>query len=423
MVTVSILGAGNRGTRVYGTMMKELSNKFKIVALCDINEEMLNYSASQFEVKKENLFLLEDEFFKEKRSDLLVIATLDKDHVRQAKKAITLGYHILLEKPISASAEECLELAEFAKNYNKVIMVCHVLRYTVAIEKLKELLDSKIIGDLVLIDHIEQVAYWHQCHSYVRGNWHNTKETAPMIMAKSCHDMDLLQYFANSKCKNVSSLGNLQFFNKYNKPEGSSDRCLECKFQNDCAFSAKKLYVDEFDLHKEKPLWTVRTLVAGDVTRENLIDALNKTNYGKCVFDCDNDAVDNQAVLMEFENGIKATFRMTAFTQNGGRQIHFHGTLGEIFYNETENIITLNIFGKPEEIIDITKLTNDFSGHGGGDKRMINYMYELIVNPKLLNDGTSLINSIESHLMCCAIEESRLNNGKMVQVHSTNKNM
>lgn len=415
-VTVSILGAGNRGTLVYGKIMHNQPEKFKIVSICDVNEKKLEFSAELFGVKKQNTFTNEDEFFKEKRSDLLLITTLDKDHVRQAKKAIQLGYHILLEKPISASEEECLELLEFAKNYNKVIMVCHVLRYTVAVEKLMEILNSQIIGKLVLIDHIEQVAYWHQCHSYVRGNWRITEETAPMIMAKSCHDMDLLQYFVGSKCKNVSSYGNLEFFKKENKPLEASERCLDCKLKDECPFSAKKLYLDEFIKNKDKARWCLKTLVIGEVTEEKIIKALNTTNYGKCVFDSDNDVVDNQAVMMEFENGVKATFRMTAFTQKGGRQIHFHGTLGEIYYNETENTIKVNVFGKPEEVIDITKLTTDLSGHGGGDKRMIEKLYNLIKNLDDDND-TSLENSIESHLMCCAIERSRLNGGIQQKVH------
>ena len=416
MITVSILGTGNRGTNVYGKIINSQKDKFKIVALCDVNQDKLKYSSNIFEVEKENLFTNEDSFFEQKRSDLLLITTLDKDHVRQAKKAIKLGYHILLEKPISASEEECLELLEYAKNYNRIIMVCHVLRYTVAVEKLKELLDSKIIGKLVLIDHIEQVAYWHQCHSYVRGNWRITEETAPMIMAKSCHDMDLLQYFTNSKCKTVSSYGNLEFFKKENMPKIATERCMDCPLKDNCAFSAKKLYLDDFVLNNGKGRWCSKTLVIGEVTQEKLLNALATTNYGKCVFNSDNDVVDNQSVMMEFENGIKATFRMTAFTQNGGRQIHFHGTLGEIFYNETDNTIKINVFGKPEEIIDITKITTDLSGHGGGDKRMIAKLYEAITDPSVEFD-TSLEKSIESHLMCIAIEKSRLDGGKQKEVH------
>ena len=207
MVTVAILGTGNRGALVYGKYMFSQPDRFKIVALCDPNEEKLKVTATMFNVEKENIFTNEVEFLKQKRADLLVIASLDQDHVRQAKKAIDLGYHILLEKPISAKKEEFLDLLNSAKNYDKEIMVCHVLRYATQIEKVKEILNSGKIGKLVMIDHIEQVAYWHQAHSFVRGNWRISEETAPMIMAKSCHDMDLLQYFADSKCKTISSYG------------------------------------------------------------------------------------------------------------------------------------------------------------------------------------------------------------------------
>ena len=209
MITVSILGVGARGGFTYGKYMNMCKDKYKIVSLCDKNQDKLDKYSAMFGIGKDQCFLKEEEFFSEKRSDLLVIATLDEDHVRHALKALELGYNILLEKPLTADENECRKLVDAEKKSKGRIFVCHVLRYTAMIKKMKELLDSGIIGKLVLIDHTEQIEYWHMAHSYVRGNWRKEEETSPILLAKCCHDLDLIQYFADSKCNSVSSIGSL----------------------------------------------------------------------------------------------------------------------------------------------------------------------------------------------------------------------
>ena len=201
-----------------------------------------------------------------------------------------------------------------------------------------------------------------------------------------------------------------------NQPQGASDRCLDCKFMETCPYSAKRIYIDEYRKDPTKPRFMIKAQCIGEVTEEKIVHSLKTTNYGKCVYKSDNNVVDNQCVMMQFENGVKATFRMTAFTQNGGREIHFHGTLGEIFYNDTKEYIKINVFGKEEETIYYKDLTDDLSGHGGGDKKMVDKLYNIITNKETKND-TSLERSIESHLMCCAAEESRLKGGVQVLVH------
>ena len=214
ILDVSIIGVGSRGGETYGSYFNQRKDMFHITALCEIKKERLEKYQKLFDVPKEQCFLDEKEFFKEKRADLVVISTLDADHVRHALMAINVGYDILLEKPITAKREELFSLYEAANKKGTKILVCHVLRYTVAMQKVKELLDNKEIGTLVSIDHVENVGYWHQAHSFVRGNWRNKEETAPMILAKCCHDLDLLTWFANSECESLSSYGGLYYFKK-----------------------------------------------------------------------------------------------------------------------------------------------------------------------------------------------------------------
>ena len=416
MVSVSIIGVGARGGEAYGKYINECKEKYNIVALCDLNPGKLEKYSKEFGVEKENCFLSEEEFFEKKRSDVLVIATLDQDHVRVALKAIKLGYAILLEKPVSDRVDELLMLQETAKEYGATIIVCHVLRYTVAIRKIKELLDANKIGEMVSFDSLEQVAYWHYAHSYVRGNWRSSENATPMIMAKCCHDLDLMQYFAGSKCESLTSVGSLKYFKKENKPEGATEKCLQCPYKDTCAYSAKRIYVDAWNANGKPQAWPYTVLTDKEVTEAELMDKLATTRYGECVFNGYNDVVDHQFVTANFENGVTANLNMMAFTQGGGRIMRFFGTEGEILYDEAADHITLKKFGGGNEVYKISQLTNDLSGHGGGDHRMIDAMYE-VLNGNAQGADTSLERSIESHLMAIAAEQSRLSGGERVKIH------
>ena len=415
-VKTAIIGVGARGGETYGKYINECDGKYKIVALCDNNKSKLDKYSALFGVDNANCYTDDEKFFKEKRADLIVIATLDKDHVSVALRAIDCGYkYILLEKPISDKVEELKALSAAAKKNGVTVMVCHVLRYTVAIRKVKAILDSGVIGQLITVDGLEQVAYWHYAHSYVRGNWRNGKDTTPMIMAKCCHDLDLMQYFAGSKARFVNSTGDLTYFVKENKPVGSADRCLDCKYVDECAYSAKKIYVDSWKKNGEKDEWPINVLSDKKLSEEVIKDSLRTGRYGECVFSGKNDVVDHQIVTVAFNNGVIANLTMMAFTKGGGRVIRLFGTQGEIFYDEAADIISTRPFGRDTVEYKVSELTDDLSGHGGGDHRMIDALYEVITGKSTAVD-TSLENSIESHRMALAAEESRLNNGKVIEL-------
>ena len=421
--TIAIIGVGARGGNVYGRLIMQFPERFQIVALCDPRTQRLEAFGAEFGVDEALRFTDEDEFFKVKRADLLVIATQDADHVRHCLKAFEKGYDILMEKPITDKKEECRAVLEAQEKSGCKALICHVLRYAPAFLKVAELIDSGKIGRLVAIDALERVTYWHQSHSYVRGNWRTTKETAPMILAKCCHDLDLIQYYAKSKCRSVSSVGELTFFNKENQPKGAADRCLSCQYVESCPYSAKTLYLNRWKkMYSPEDYWPYNVVVAAPVTEEKLTDALRNGPYGRCVFACDNDVVDHQLTLMSFENGVKATLTMTAFTTDDkselfglGRRMNFHGTLGEIVLDELSDSVELMVFGEEKQTFKINALGDNGYGHGGGDFYLIKELCDMLDgNAKA---STSLEASIESHLMGICAEESRLKDGVRVFVH------
>lgn len=417
-VSVAIIGLGARGKDTYAPYAKLHPDRMKITAVADIDADKVKRVANDYNLKEENCFLSADELLKApKLADVIFICTQDRQHFPHVMAALERGYDILLEKPASNNAEECIEIAKAAKRFGRKVTVCHVLRYTVFFQKIKELIDSGRIGEVVTIQHIENVCWWHQAHSFVRGNWRSSEETSPMILAKSCHDMDILRWLIGRECKRISSYGSLYHFRKENAPAGAAKRCLEgCKAKDKCPYDAEKIYIQSpFGVNGNRT-WPT-TVLALDVSLESVTEALLKGPYGRCVYYCDNDVVDHQVVSMEFEGGVTASFTMTAFTSEGGREIKVMGTHGDIVADMNSNTITVTSFGDKHEIINLNKIENDLNGHGGGDNRMLDDFTELITTGNAKNAALTDINvSIESHIMALAAEKSRTEHGRSVEL-------
>lgn len=413
--SVAILGCGNRGAYSYGSLFYKQKDKYQIVSICEIIKDKLEVIRKSFDLEKENCFSDDEEFLSKKRADLLVIATQDHDHIRHCLKALEVGYkNILLEKPLTVKEEECYELLKAQNEHNATITVCHVLRYAPSVKKVNELINNNTIGKLISIQAIEQVHYWHYAHSYVRGNWAKKEETSPMILAKCCHDLDLLQYFVKSKCEYVSSTGSLNHFNNQNAIKDCALRCLDCKYIETCPYSAKKIYID---MWKQDPDFWPSGIVTykRPITEEDLLSNLKNGPYGRCVYHCDNNVVDHQLVTMKFENGVDATLTMMGPTGEGGRIYKFYGSLGEIDWDEEKQVIEVKVFGKEKEVIDFSTLPAFDGAHGGADGALIATLYDILINGSA--NETSLEASIESHLMGIMAEKSRLENGKVYYIH------
>ena len=404
-VKIAIVGCGGRGRNTYGRMMKKIDNG-EIVALADINPDALTATAEEFGIAAECCYNSAEELLeKDRLADILIIATHDDCHVSQAVAALEKGYHLLLEKPIATSEEDCRKVLEAQRKSGKRVVICHVLRYAHFYAKIKQLINEGVVGDIVTVNAIERVCYWHQAHSFVRGNWRNKAESAPMILAKSCHDMDIISYIVGKHCKSVSSYGSSSHFTESNAPEGSTDRCKTCPVKG-CKYNAYDFYLS---LVHEDSTWWPANILSPTPDTEHVREAIDNGPYGRCVYRCDNDVVDHQVVNMLFEDGITANFTMTAFTADGCRAMTVMGTDGEIRADYSGNFIRVMPFGKDEYTIDVNSLSNETSAHGGGDIVMLRSFIDDIANgtePKF-----ELDDSVESHLIAFAAERSRMNEG------------
>ena len=416
--TVAIAGLGGRGLHTYAKYQEKFPERMKITAIADIDGRKVNYAKEKYNVPEERCFdSAESLLAREKLADVLIIATQDRQHRDHAVKALELGYDLLLEKPVAVTASDCIEIREAAHRAGRTVTVCHVLQYTAFFRKIREIIRSGVIGEPVTVNATENVGYWHQAHSFVRGNWRSREETAPMILAKCCHDLDLLQFFAKSKCKSISSVGDLTYFKPENAPEGSAERCLDCACADDCPYNAKRIYTALWE-EEGRPdmMWPHCQLTTEFPLNEAVIErALRNGPYGRCVFRCDNDVVDHQITQIAFENGVKASLTMTAFNAEIGRTIKFMGTLGEIVLNEEDDFVAVKPFGKPQERFGIKALIKGGYGHGGGDAGLVEKLYDVLSGKA--ENATSLEASVESHLMAICAERSRLEGGRLIYVH------
>lgn len=423
-VKVAIVGLGGRGRNCYAAYANQLSQKMKIVAIADPIALKREEVAVANHIPQEMCFdTAEDLLAQDKLADVMFICTQDKLHYGQAVAAIKKGYHIVLEKPISPSNRECAEIVRIAKEYDRQVIVCHVLRYAPFFQQIKKVIDSGEIGDVVSIQAIENVQYWHQAHSYVRGNWAKEKDSSPMILAKSCHDMDILLWLTGKKSRYVSSFGSLYQFRPEREPRGAASRCVDCKV--DCPYDARKIYITNkvTGVEQGNTSWPA-DIVVQYPQKDTIMEALKEGPYGVCVYHAGNDVVDHQVVNIELEDGSTINFTMCAFTSTGGRNLKVMGTLGDIQADMETNIIKIGVFGQEPRIIDIGRLSNDLGGHGGGDARMVEEFMDSLIDGGKAGEGlTSVERSVESHYLAMAAEYSRTHHGQSVSMEEWEKEL
>lgn len=422
-ITIAIAGLGSRGLETYARCLEKYPDRAELVAIADIRPDRVQVAAERYHIPAHMCFDSVETLLKQpKMADVLFICTPDDVHYRPAMDALNLGYHLLLEKPAARTVEECRDIAELAESKGLHVVVCHVLRYTVFYQTIRELLKSGRIGDVMTVEAIERVAYWHQAHSFVRGNWHVASQTTPMILAKCCHDMDMILWLTDKACQRVSSFGHLTHFTAANAPAGAAQRCTDgCPHADTCPYNAEKYYLGMF--RKNGDSWPVN-VVAPEPTEEKILAALRAgenaygCDYGRCVYRMNNDVVDHQVVTMQLADDVTVSFTMTAFTATGGRCIRLMGTMGEIYADMERNVIRVQKYGQvgaePAEEIDVTKLTSDFSGHGGGDVRMVADFLDLLEGRGMSEALTTISRSVESHYACLAAEASRLQGGQVI---------
>ena len=418
-ITFAIAGFGDRGS-TYASMQDLFPDQMKVVAVADLDPAKVEKARKRYDLPPDRCFSSAEEMLeRSKLAEVLVVATMDRQHVGHAIPALRKGYHILLEKPISPELSRCRELLEVARECHGQVIVCHVLRYTAFYNQLKELIDSGRIGNVVSVCANENVGYWHQAHSFVRGNWRNSKETSPMILQKSCHDMDIFTWLLGKKCRSVSSFGGTWLFRPERALEGAALRCLDgCQVKEACPFDAEKIYITSPKTGRARGDSWITSVLSVENTVESTYRALREGPYGRCVYQCDNDVVDHQQTNLLLEDGSTVSFTMCAFTENCYRTFKAMGTQGEIEADTRSNLIHIRVFGQPEEVIDVGRLAGDLKGHGGGDSGIIRDFLELLRGGVLNGRTTTLENSMESHFIALAAEESRLHGGRVVEMEA-----
>ncbi len=413
---IIVIGAGNRGMG-YSATAKKMPEDYEIVAVAEPSDSRRNFM-------KETYGIPEDRCFSDWRpllalgkiADAAFICLMDRDHSEAAIAAIHLGYHLLLEKPIAPTPEECVAVTRAAEEKGVAVLICHVLRFAPFFVKLKELILSGAIGEVQAVSLTENVGLVHQSHSFVRGNWGNSTRSSTMLLQKSCHDMDILQWLIDKPCLKAQSFGYLDYFTEKNAPEGAPERCADgCPHAERCPFNAQKLYTNS----KSEWFRGAATKIVGP-TDEEVAKALAENNYGRCVYRCDNDVVDRQTVNLEFADHTLVTFNMNAFNGGfGGREIRVMGSKGELLGNSGEQEVTLVTFetGNTEQIPVLGSGDSSIlGGHGGGDYGIMNAFAALVRGEY---DGVAAAPvrvSCENHMIAFAAEESRLHGGCVVDV-------
>ena len=409
-VTAILIGAGNRGAEAYASYALQYPNELKFVGVADPREERREAFRKAHGIdEKYSVESWENIFEFPKFADFVMICTQDHMHMEPLQKAMEMGYDILVEKPISPVKEELVKLKEQTAQYDGMISVCHVLRYSPFFRKIKEIIDAGTIGELINIQHMESIGFWHMAHSFVRGNWRNTAESSPIILAKTCHDFDILLWLTGKKCLSVSSFGSTKLFKAENAPKDAPKRCTDgCPHRSECPFYAPKFYLE----HPRAVVDGYRKVVTMDQTTEGLMEALRNGPYGRCVYACDNDVADHQIVNMQMEDELTISFTMSAFTNECERTITLQGSKGEIFgrMEEDEIIVTDFVTGNRT----VHKLNTPKVGHSGSDAAMMKELVSLISNGRQKENISNATQAIDSHLIAFAAEESRLNGGAVV---------
>ena len=419
-VRLLVVGAGGRGWN-YSTYATKFPGKARVVGVAEPREFYRNRMATTHNIPKEHIFNSWEQAASLPRfADAVLICTQDSMHTAPAIAFARKKYHILLEKPMAPTEPECRKIVEAVKKNKVILGVGHVLRYTKAVQNVKHIIASGAIGEIASLQDLECVTYWHQAHSFVRGNWRNEKESSFMLLAKSCHYLDLIRYYMDAPCVQVSSFGNLKHFRKQNKPRGAAARCMDCPraVEAQCPYSAKRFYLNQIKLRNLE--WPVNVLHP-EVTEKSITKALREGPYGRCVYACDNDVVDHQVVNMEFANGATAVHTMTAFTPDGdiGPKLRIFGTRGVLCLNGMQIQVfdfltdTSKTYNAAHFIADSVK--GAAGGHGGGDGGLMTQFVEAVHcrDQKKLLTGPD--ETLESHQIVFAAEQSR-RTGRVVKM-------
>ncbi|HWQ45680.1 MAG TPA: Gfo/Idh/MocA family oxidoreductase [Longilinea sp.] len=441
-----LIGAGNRGADSYAPYALQHPQELRFVAVAEPDPVRRARFASAHNIPIERQFSGWEELLdRPPLGEAALVCTQDWQHTAPALAAMRAGYHVLLEKPMAPTEKECRTLVKTSEETGQQLHICHVLRYTAHGKKLSEILHSGQLGEIVDIDHRENVSWWHMAHSFVRGAWRNADQSNPMILAKCCHDLDFLPWISGQTCVRLSSTGSLLEFKADHAPAGAPKRCTDgCPVQASCIYYAPWLYMELVPFWRSfvatgqgLPAALIRTylkspqliraasavvpflrqvtqyrgwplgVLAEDPTPENILHALQTGPYGRCVYACDNNVVDHQVVMMEFSGGASVTLTMHGHSHIEYRSTKVEGTRGRLMAELGNGGAWITVddhrSGKRQRF-NTSGPTGE--GHGGGDAElMAGFVASVRGQAAPLTPARE---SLASHLLAFAAETSRL---------------
>lgn len=409
LLTAALLGAGQRGFYNYGPYALQHPDELRFVAVAEPSAARRARFAAAHNIPPERRFASWEELLAAGRlADVLFNTTQDQVHYASTVAALAVGYDVLLEKPMANRLAENVALVQAAERCGRLLQVCHVLRYTPFFSTLHAILASGRLGDIITVEHRENVAAWHMAHSYVRGHWRNVATSSPMILAKCCHDLDLLVWNLGREVRRLHSFGSLIHFRPENAPPGATARCTDgCPAADRCPFDARRLYLDP-----DRTGWPI-SVISEDLDVAARRRALESGPFGRCVYSCDNDVVDQQIVSMEFEGGATAALFMHGHSHDESRTMRYDGTRATLRgrFASRDGWIEIHdhFTGRREDLV----IPPAAGGHGGGDFGVVRAFLQAVrCEAHLL---TSAREALESHLLAFAAEASRLG-GSVVEM-------
>lgn len=409
---ILLVGAGDRGM-IYARQSLEQPRRFQIVGVVEPMRERRELAGDCFGIPQQFRFAsVEETVAIPKFADAIFNCTMDRLHAETSLAFLEKGYHMLLEKPIATNREDARRILHCARKHQRIVMVCHVLRYAPFYKEIKQLLLDDEIGDVIDIQMSERVSYFHESVSYVRGKYGDPAVCGSgMLLSKCSHDLDIMAWLmAGNKPRKVLSAGSLFQFRPENAPEGAARRCLPgCPHLDSCVYSCKTLYVD----HPQR--WANRVWndcnLSGGSDEEKLASLAEPGNqYGRCVYHTGMKVVDHQSVLVQFQNGATGTMSMTAGASGAERTIHIIGTKGEIHGQFSREQITLSRIdpraggGKVTRTLDVSARQQG-DAHGNGDRLIVEDFLTLLHGQAPSICCTSIEDSMTGHEIACAAEE------------------
>ncbi|NPU98489.1 MAG: Gfo/Idh/MocA family oxidoreductase [Candidatus Omnitrophica bacterium] len=402
-VEAVLLGAGSRGYSTFGGYAKAYPHNLKIIAVAEPDPARRERFAREHALPSAQVFTSWEELLDRPRlAEVLINATMDRVHYESTLRALDLGYHVLLEKPMATDPAACICLARKVEQTGLILQLCHSLRYNPFFIRLKELMDAPETGQVTSIIHNENVAFWHYAHSFVRGNWSNESRSAPGLLTKSCHDVDILYWLTGRVPEWVSSFGRLTHFRPDRAGAEIPARCTDgCPVEATCPYSAIRIYLGD---HVD---WPVNT-IANDLSYEGRWQALREGPYGRCVFRCDNDVVDHQFTTFDYADGLIIGFHMHGHSHDNVRTLRVAKTGATIrgFLEKRELEVNHYLDGRQE----IIHTGGPDDRHGGGDTLMLHEFIRLVRQGRPDEVNASARESCLSHLLVFAAEQARKEN-------------